>query len=209
WFAWPVLAAVGSAGSGKPIEAATTPKLRRRALRVGDFAAWMGMSLWIISGIAFPAGQFIKFGITEVDPLDFAKFLASQVVTGWISSTLTFFLLTFIFVRSFYPVLVRPEETHSDEVEHLVSLDRRCGWCFALTIVATFLALVLMALLTTTSLGWRIGLPVIGGICSLAAYWMSQLIRTDLAALAVAIDPQGEASALSSDTVSSMWTGTR
>jgi len=209
WFAWPVLVAVGKAGKGKPTESATTPNLRRRALRVGDFAAWMGMALWIISGIAFPAGQLIKFGATAVEPVDFAKFLASQVVTGWISSTLTFFLLTFIFVRAFYPVLVRPEETHSEEVENLINVGRRCVWCFGLTIVAAFLALGLLALGTTTSVWWKFGLPAIGGFCSLAAYWISQLIRADLATLAIAIDPQREASSITSDTVSSLWTGTR
>jgi serine/threonine protein kinase len=209
WFAWPVLLAVGKAGSGKPIESTTTPKLRRRALRVGDFAAWLGMSLWLLSGIAFPAGQLFKFGAVAVDPTDFATFLASQVVTGWISSTLTFFLLTFIFVRAFYPVLVRPDETHIEEVDGLVKLAHRCGWCFGLTIFATFLALGLVALGTATSLWWKIGLPVIGGACSLAAYWMSQLIRADLATLAVAIDPQREASSITTDTVSSLWTGTR
>jgi serine/threonine protein kinase len=209
WFAWPVLRAIGKAGSGKPIESAIAPELRRRSLRVGDFAAWMGMVLWIVSGIAFPAGQLMKFGASAVKPIDFGIFLASQVVTGWISSTLTFFLLAFIFVRAFYPVLVRPDEAHTEEVEDLSKLAHRCGWCFALTIVGTVLALGLVALATSTSLWWRAGLPVIGGICSLAAYWMSQLIRADLLTLAIAIDPQREASSITSDTISSLWTGTR
>lgn len=210
WFAWPVLVAVGRAGAGNRIDSSRAAALRRRSLWVGEFAAWLGMSLWVISGIVFPAWQRIHFGASAVPVSDFLTFVVAQISTGWISSALTFFLLTFIFVRAFYPVLVLPEEAHGDEVESLAVLDRRCFWCFILTIFAAFFAIVLSTFVTTEAdIFWRIALPTAGLLCSVAAFFMQQSIRADLLTLAVAIDPQRESSSITTDTVSSLWTGTR
>ena len=115
-----------------------------------------------------------------------------------------------MFVRAFYPVLVRPDETHPDEVENLTRLEYHCGWCLYLAIAAPFFALLAVLLSSEENAkGWMIGLIVIGGLCGGLAIKFVQIIRRDLATLMVAIDPQREASSITSDTVSSLWTGTR
>src|SRR5262249_18226068 len=125
YFAWSVLVAVGKVGSGQSIDSADLVTLRHRALWIGDYAAWLGMALWVISGITFPLWQHLHFGtIEDVGLRQYGNFLASQIACGWISSSLTFFLITFMFVRAFYPVLVRPEQAHGEEVEQLMALQR-------------------------------------------------------------------------------------
>jgi serine/threonine protein kinase len=213
-FAWPVLVAVGTVGAGKPLPSDELSKLRRRALWVGDFAGWFGLSLWLVSGIVFPLWQNLHFGdIQGVGLKQYGNFLASQIVCGWISSTLTFFLITFMFVRAFYPVLVRPEQSHPDEVNDLTRIERRCTFCFYLTFTAPFIALVLLGVFgIQTKIDakvWQIGLPIIGFACSFFAFRMLQAIRADLVALSVAIDPAGDATSVSTDTVDTLWTGTR
>jgi serine/threonine protein kinase len=207
-FAWPVLVAVGRAGSGKPIDSTELEKLRKRALWVGEYAGWLGMALWVISGVVFPLWQHIHFGATK--ELEYRNFLVSQIISGWISSTLTFFLLTLMFVRAFYPVLIRPEETHPDEVADLARLDYHCGWCLYLAIAAPFFALLAVLLVSgDNAKGWMIGLIVIGIVCGALALKFVQIIRKDLATLAMAIDPARDSNAMTTDTVSSLWTGTR
>ncbi|HTQ40452.1 MAG TPA: serine/threonine-protein kinase [Pirellulales bacterium] len=213
YVAWPVLIAVGRVGSGKQIPPEEHSRLRRRALWVGDSAAWVGMALWVISGIVFPAWQHLHFGDIEGIGFDqYRNFLASQIVCGWISSTLTFYLLTFMFVRAFYPVLVRPEQTNPSEVDHLERVGRRCGWGLYLTLAAPFCAVGLLAvsgLKEDSQKIWMGALAIIGLGVTLLSYYILQLIRTDLAALEVAIDPSRDATSVSTDTVDSLWTGTR
>jgi eukaryotic-like serine/threonine-protein kinase len=211
--AWPVLIAVGRVGSGKQMAPEELSRLRRRALWVGDAAAWVGMALWVISGIVFPLWQHLHFGEIEgVGISQYRNFLASQIVCGWISSTLTFFLLSFMFVRAFYPVLVRPEETNPNEANNLAQLSRRCGWGLYLTLAAPFLAVGLLAvsgLKEDVQKIWMGFLALIGLAVTILSFKLLQSIRTDLDALAVAIDPSRDATSVNTDTVDSLWTGTR
>ena len=41
-----------------------------------------------------------------------------------------------MFVRAFYPVLVRPEQSHAEEVNDLVRLGNRCSVAVYLTVFA-------------------------------------------------------------------------
>jgi hypothetical protein len=208
-FAWDVLREVGRTGSGQTIDANELVRLRRRALWVGDYAGWLGMALWLISGIVFPLWLHLKFGSNDfVGPKQYASFLASQIVCGWIASTLTFFLLTFMFVRAFYPVLVRPEQANDEDVDGLMRLERRCSICVYLTVAAPFFAIMLLAM--GTKVFWApFVMAGLGGICSLAAFKLLQAIRGDLAALAVAINPNMESSSVMTDTGDSLWTSSR
>ena len=205
-FAWPVLKAVGRIGTGKSVSGEELARCRRRALRVGDFAAWLGLALWLISGLVFPLWQYFQFG--DDNRVGFLNFIASQIACGWISSTLTFFLLTFMFVRAFYPVLVRPDETHGEELIGLTRLERRCGICFVLTFTAPFFASGLLAISGLQTV-WMFSLAVIGFVCSIVAYNMLQLIKADLVSLQVVMDPTRDVASVTSDTVESVWTGTR
>lgn len=208
-FAWSTLVAVGRAGTNKAIAGPELKRLRRRALWVGDYAGWLGMALWVISGIVFPLWLYLHFGASEeVGWHQFRNFLASQIVCGWISSTLTFFLLTFMFVRAFYPVLVRPEDTDREEADQLTRLERRCSICFYLTFSAPFFALALLAL--GTKVPWAPGvMTIVGFLGSLLSFRMLQIIRVDLEALSMVVDPSRDVTSVATDTVDSIWTGTR
>jgi serine/threonine protein kinase len=213
YVAWPVLIAVGRITSGKQLPVEEYSRLRRRSLWVGDSAAWFGMLLWIVSGIAIPASLRWHFGVIEGIGFDqYFNFLASQLVCGWISSTLTFFLISFMFIRAFYPVLVRPEQSNPDEVRDLERLERRCEWALYITLIAPFCAFGLLAasgLKDESQKIWIFALAVIGLLSSLLSFWILKEIRADIAALEVAIDPSRDASSVTTDTADSIWTGTR
>ena len=212
-FAWPVLTAVGKLGSGQKIESEELARRRGRALWVGDFAAWMGMSLWIISGFVFPFWLDMHFGdAADIGFQQYRGFMASQIACGLISSTLTFFLLTFMFVRAFYPVLVRPEQAHGEEVDDLVRLQRRCEWCFYLTVSAPFIAVAVLAFFGTKAAleqAWMGALAIIGVVVCVLAFRLLQALRIDVSALAMAIDPSRDAGSIGSESVDSLWTASR
>jgi hypothetical protein len=211
-----VLKLLRQAASGNKIDSAALPAARRRALWIGDFAGWLSMALWISTGIAFPAWLNFHFGNVEGARLrEFSSFLASQIACGGISSTITFFLLNLLMVHVFYPVLVRPEQADAGEVQSLMRLERRCGLCFYLTIAAPFVALALALALVISSLSgdlvkiWMGCLTVIGGVSCIASFKLLQVIRADIAALIVALDPQHDAGPMGADMSGSSWADSR
>jgi eukaryotic-like serine/threonine-protein kinase len=191
-FAWPAMQQLRRAANRQELEAAALSKARTRALWVGDYAAWLGMALWIVTGLAFPTWLHLHFGAIEGAGLrEFESFLASQIASGGISSTITFFLLNLLMVHVYLPVLVRPDEPAADEVSELVRLERRCGWCIYATVAATFIALGLVVVSISGELVklWMGILTFIGVVCCIASLKLLQVIRTDLDTLAIALDP--------------------
>ncbi len=195
WFCWPVMKLLRQSGNRQKIDPAALPSARRRALWIGDFAGWLGMALWIVTGLSFPTWLHLRFGDIDGAGLrEFESFLTSQIATGGISSTITFFLLNLIMIHVYYPVLVRPEEPAPDEVPGLVRLERRCGLCIYATVAATFAALALVVSSISGGLVklWMGILIVIGVVCCIASIKLLHIIRGDLATLTVALDPAGE-----------------
>ncbi|HEY2882506.1 MAG TPA: hypothetical protein VGJ15_08735, partial [Pirellulales bacterium] len=144
----------------------------------------------------FPTWLRMHFGDVEgAGTQVFTDFIASQIASGWISSTITFFLITVLFVHNYYPVLVRPEQNAVDEVTDLQHLERRCGWCFYLAVAAPFLALGLAVPSLASDPKWMFGLTGIGFVCCAVSFKMLQVIRSDLANLALALDPEREIAA--------------
>jgi serine/threonine protein kinase len=211
-FAWPVLIAVGRVGGGRKVDSDQLALCRRRALWVGDSAAWIGLSLWVISGVVFPLWMNLHFGETK---LGFLNFLASQIICGWISSTLTFYLLTAMFIRAFYPVLIQPERANQDEVEPIMRLETRCERCLILTVLAPIVALGLWVAFSGNSTQndtqryWMIALAFFGGGVSWVAFRLLKIIKEDLRALRMTVDPTGESSSVMTETSDSFWSGSR
>jgi eukaryotic-like serine/threonine-protein kinase len=215
-FAWPPLIAARRIGKGATIGSSEAALARRRCLWVGDYAAWVGMALWIISGVAFPLWLQLRFGAGDGIGLRlYQGFLASQIACGWISSTLTFFLLTFMFIHAFYPLLIRPEEQRPEDVEKLYRLDRRSSRYIYLAVCAPFFALTMLTLSGVSGQAaayqnfWLFMLSLIGALTCGISFYLLQIIRADLAALAVAIDPSRDSSTVGTESVDSLWTGTR
>src|SRR5262249_51656255 len=82
-FTWPILRAIRRTIAGERIEATELAAVRRRALWIGDFTAWLGMALWTITGISFPAWMYFHFGAVDGAGFEqFRNFLVSQIATG-------------------------------------------------------------------------------------------------------------------------------
>ena len=107
-FSWPVLTALRRAARHENVAPDELQRARCRALWIGDYAAWLGMGLWIVTGLTFPTWLHLHFGsIKGAGIHEFESFLASQIACGGISSTITFFLINLLMVRVYFPVLLR------------------------------------------------------------------------------------------------------
>ena len=198
-FSWPVLTALRRAARHENVAPDELHRARRRALWIGDYAAWLGMGLWVVTGLTFPTWLHLRFGnIDGAGIHEFESFLASQIACGGISSTITFFLINLLMVRVYFPVLLRNDLGDGAEGKQLVRLERRSSICFYLTVTASFVTPILALALIISSISgdlvkaWMGILSVIGFVSCFASFKLLQVIRYDLEALAIAIDPAHE-----------------
>jgi eukaryotic-like serine/threonine-protein kinase len=215
YLVWPVIKAIRGYNRKSPPNLESLPALRRRSLVIGDYVTGLGFGLWLLSGFVFPAWLQLA-GI--FDPLktdSYTYFFLSQVICGLIASTQTFFLLTFVSVRGFHPMLIPADRSDVDhEIERLLRLSRRARYYLGLAFVAPLLAFLVLGLIDIPDQGvdtkWAtklatIGLAVIGALSVWLVWRLLGAIQGDIAALAAAVDPERTAPQSSIDTVESFW----
>jgi serine/threonine protein kinase len=208
WLAWPVFIAVGP----KPTPA-TPEELaehRARCLRLGDYLAKIGITLWAASGVVIPIWLAMVAGVNEETSSKTAPivyFLISQLLFGVIASTLSYFIMTFIAVRYFYPRLLARGLADHHEVSQLATVSRRMRFYLSIAISVPFIALILLARSETDkTLTTLLGIAGLAG--GLLSFVIDRIIRDDLAALAQVVNPVGSTLA-STETTDSFLTGSR
>ncbi len=114
YLCWPVIAAMWEVTGGgrdrwRPPTPHWLPSLRGRALRLGEYAAWVTAVDWGFSGFVIPAWMKAQAGAaTALTPAKVVHFMASQTLCGLVAATLTFFLVTLVALRACYPRLITP-----------------------------------------------------------------------------------------------------
>jgi serine/threonine protein kinase len=209
YLAWPVLRAARAMNRGEPPDPKQLPAIRRRTLWLGDYISWMGLVLWLITGLVFPLWLFSVGGATPEHNNFYLYFFLSQVVCGLMAASQEFFMLTVVAVQGFYPPLIETERTDDESVNQLLSLKRRANIYLGLAVIAPFLAVMTLAL---TGLKIQIAMaimPVIGIIGSFVAYRLNAAIQHDVTTLTATLDPQRAAAQAALDTLDSFWSESR
>ncbi|MFO1095432.1 MAG: serine/threonine-protein kinase [Planctomycetaceae bacterium] len=105
WLATRVVTAVKTVQQlrGGPKE--DTFRLRRACLRLGEHAAILSITLWIICGVLYPT--ILNWKRPEVPDFIFALFIGSLTICGLIAAVYPFFLVTYSAVHGLYPVFVQ------------------------------------------------------------------------------------------------------
>ena len=122
YLCWPVIQAVRGYNKGSPPRADDLPELQRRSLVLGDYVALIGFALWLLSGFVFPAWLHMAGHYDPTRTNDYLYFFLTQIICGLIASTQAFFMLTFVLVRGFHPLLIQVDRTDLDEIGRLYRL---------------------------------------------------------------------------------------
>ncbi len=208
YLVWPVIKAVRGYNRGRPPDPTALPALRRRSLVIGDYLTWLGFALWFLSGFVFPAWLRATGHYNPLRTEDYKFFFLSQIICGLIASTQTFFMLNFVSVRGFYPLLLQLDQNDAGEVDRLMSLSRRGYWYLGLAVTAPFIAIAVIGAIDLDMKGvnWpTIGLAVIGAASSYLVWKLLQAIQGDISALAAAVDRERAASQSGIETLDSFW----
>ncbi|HEV7221494.1 MAG TPA: serine/threonine-protein kinase, partial [Pirellulales bacterium] len=185
----PIFRCVRARCAGIAVPPSDLQRARRRCLSFGDWVAWVSAAEWTISGVVFPV--WLHLGDVSIDRGHYLHFLTSQVLCGLIAAGLSFFAVSFLSVRAFYPVLVDPQVHDPAAIGALRGLAQRTGVYFVLAIASYFLAT--FAVLWLADAGHdRAAIGALGAVgfpSFILAYWLSSAIRRDLETLSLVVQP--------------------
>ncbi|MGH7192518.1 MAG: serine/threonine-protein kinase [Candidatus Saccharimonadales bacterium] len=183
-------------GRGEGPAAPASALAQRRCLWLGDYVAWVTAAAWTASGVCFVTWLRLSVAGGERGvALDHVHFFTALVLCGLMAATLSFFGVTFVAVRVFFPRLVEPGALDAAAARELGKLTARSGFYFVLAVSVPFLAMVATVLLLEAAQD-RMAVSALGtlGLLSFAAaYRLWQEIQHDIAALVAALDPDVQA----------------
>ncbi len=176
--AWPTLRAVKH-----PSEDAR--ELERAAfLRLGDYVAWIAMAEWFASGLIFPIWSHLELGTASgITWEHYVHFLFSHFLYGALSATLSFFCVTLLITRSFFPALAHQLADASGLLDEIARLLRRTPIYLYLACAVFPVAMIVIPLVNAES---RLSFAVLGGVGLIAAGlapFLAREIQRDASAL--------------------------
>lgn len=189
-WAWPVGKALDKLNRGENIDSNELAWARRRAVLLGHGVATVGLGLWVLAGLAFPAFMLIVAGTFSLAGL--IHFMLSMLACGIISCCLPFLATTWLSVRVYIPALLANSTPDPSERLRLLELGRQAGYYLFTSPVAPLLALLLVMFSASDDQTKQIAMVIlvvvaIGGFG--LAYLTWQRIRGDLEALSLVTRP--------------------
>lgn len=186
----PLAKGVHEARNGVMIEQERLASLWKRTLNLGNYGAVIGITLWIIAGIAYPIS--IHVALERIPGEIYPHFIASMLLCGLIAASYPFLFLAFFCVRVYYPALLTLAQLPQQNFPQLTKLGRRTRVYFKLAgLIIFFSILALVTIQTEATFAIQI-LCIAGVLGSGIAFWLYRAIQADLAVLAIAAVPHGE-----------------
>ena len=154
---------------------------RRRCLDLGNLAAVVGLTLWLMAAPAYPIALNMILG--PVPTAVYVHFVASLALCGLIAAAYPFFGVTLVAIRCYYPRLIRLDSIAREDVVALQRLSRQSWLYLGLAASVPMVAVVILVLSGSNSRFELVTLAA-GGVCgfgiALAAF---RIVQTDLATL--------------------------
>ena len=116
---------------------------RIRCLNLGNIAAAVGLTLWLIAAPIYPLSLHLMLG--QVPPEVYIHFVASLAICGLIAAAYPFFGVTLVAVGCFYPTLVDWETMTADDRLSLQRLTRQTWLYLVLAASVPMVAIVILA----------------------------------------------------------------
>ncbi len=210
WLSRRVCQTVSILHGGGKVPETDMPALRKRCLVIGNYAAWVTLAAWVLTGLTFPSWmEWLEGRMPEddraIDSLRFVHFFVSHVICGLMAAALAFYLVTFVSVRHLYPALI---STHRDDEAALVEVARLRPVLHNYFILATtvpVLTLIVLTLMKFDSFG-VVGLVSAVALVGLVLpFRLRRAIESDLNHLELMLNPDPHA--LSESVSAETWRG--
>ena len=164
------------------LSAASLAEQRRRCLDLGNLAAIVGLTLWLIAAPAYPISLHLMLG--HVPSEIYGHFLASLALCGLIAAAYPFFGVSFVAVRCFYPSLVQWESMSREDVALLHRLARQTWLYLVLAASVPMMAVVILVVSGLEDRRFALVVLAAGGAIGFCiAVSAFRLVQSDLAIL--------------------------
>jgi serine/threonine protein kinase len=209
WKVWHLLADLSIIARDKKPDSQRLPADRQVCLQMGALGAKLTGALWLASGFVFPSWIQLEEGAnSNIEANHYIHFIASQLICGLMAATLTYFFVTTVAGRLFYPLLIGTQAPRPEESRQLTQVERRTSLYF-LVACMTPLVSVFPIIAAKSGQEYIAALGVLGLIATGLAFWLMGVIRSDLEALKIVIHPSGDQLSGFSDGGDSFWTSSR
>ncbi len=196
-FAWPVARALHQINANKPCSPDQLRRARSRSITLGYWIAAVGLTFWVVAGLAFPIGIDLQ---TDFPPSGYIHFFLSMLTCGLISCAFPFLATTWLTLRVNFPALLGSTVPEPGEQRRLAALSQSSSIFLGLTVVVPLLGLLLAIWGGRDSRQYVTILILASVALFVAAYFMYHRIRMDLVALSVATRP-GDSMGTATDSV--------
>ena len=184
--AWPVVRGLRRLRDQKQIPLEDLASLRRHSLRLGHYAAAVGVSLWALAGPIYPIAIYLGGGTMSLRSGIY--FIVSLALGGLIAAAYPFFGVTFLWVRVLYPLLVQPSSTVAEDVAGLEQLD---SFTWRYLMLAASVPMLVTSLALWVGAADERGLLAVLGLGGLAgvglAFWLCRALQSDVKILKQAV----------------------
>jgi hypothetical protein len=193
----PVARALKATRGGEPPAAEVLRSARLRCLRMGHYAAILGIVEWLIAALVYPI--VMQLAGAPMQAGDWGHFIGSLTACGLIAAAYPFFLIATIAVRCLYPGLFRAETATADDLMALGGLNRSTWVYLVIAAMVPMLAIVMLI-----GLGQSPNQPVLVAVGAaalvglLGAFWSARLLQKDCGTLAELITSSDDSLSLDS-----------
>jgi len=171
---------------------------RITALKLGHYAAFIGVVEWLLAGLAYPVSMHYLVG--EFDQTQYIHFFLSLALCGLVAASYPFFFITFLSLRVFYPALLRKNLAADSDEAALIRFGQQAGLfllCAGIVPAIGVLNLVLLefAAPEMVAIKWMqtvtlIVLSLMGVLGFGVAFEIYRRIQNDIAALLQVTTPR-------------------
>lgn len=121
---------------------------RLRSLQLSRFVTILGITEWIIAGIAYPLALY--FGADGLGAIDRAHFFGSLLICGLLAAAYPFFLTAALTIRMFVPTLLQHDRLTTGDMTRLRRLSDQSGWSLYLAGGVPAVAMLMILVMTET-----------------------------------------------------------
>ncbi len=197
---WPIKRGARQIRKGEPLSSEQWHIVGRCCLQLGLMAWTVSLTLWITTSLVFPVWIQLANPDIKVTGTDYLHFVTSQAFCGLIAASLTYFFITFIAVRAFFPRLIPPDSDDPQMAEELNRASSPVTFNFLVLAAVPVLSMTVVFLLFRIDVQAMKGLTTepevplafcilgaVGFVGSIACWFLRLDILMDLAALQPAV----------------------
>jgi serine/threonine protein kinase len=177
----------------KEVDAGRLNQLRQRCLKLGHYAAIIGVCEWAVAGIAYPASLHLAAEFTPPHGYVhfYLHFFGSLVLCGLIAASYPFFAATYISIHVLYPRMLQNELSAEHDLPTLQQL-KRLSWRYLVSAALVPLLAVACVVLGIDEGSGRVSLivlSIVGALGFVELYRWFRPLHDDLDALIDAMSP--------------------